>query len=87
MSIETEENKQLLAQKGWNSCSSSYLKKWKKEELIEHIRRLEHNWAGSIWQVNLIIQRLENACKYIKEQGVSLEEINKIISVEGENRM
>lgn len=76
---------ELLAQRGWNSFSSSYLKKWKKEELIEHIRILENNWAGTIWQVNLIRERLENACKYIKEQGVSLENINKIISVEGEN--
>lgn len=85
MNIESEENRQLLAQKGWNSFSTSYLKKWKKEELIEHIRILEHNWAGEIWGSNLIRKRLENACDYIKEQDVPLEKINKIISVEGEN--
>ena len=85
INIISNENIELLAQKGWKPVSTSYLKKWKKEELIEHIRILEHNWAGEIWGSNLIRKRLENACNYIKEQDVPLEKINKIISVEGEN--
>lgn len=85
INIVSNENIELLTQKGWKPVSTSYLKKWKKEELIEHIRILEHNWAGEIWGSNLIRKRLKNACNYIKEQDVPLEKINKIISIEGEN--
>ena len=77
--------RELLLQQGWLPLSISYLKSYKKDDLIEQIRILEHNWAGAIWGNNLIRKRLENACDYLKQKGLTLEEINKIISVEGEN--
>ena len=77
MNIESEENRLLLAQKGWNSFSTSYLKKWKKEELIEHIRILEHNWAGEIWGSNLIRKRLEKKHRNISEFYIIQKEKKK----------
>ena len=75
-----------LAQRGWKVYADGYYKGQKKDDLIDQIRCLEHNWAGEIWGNDLLRRRLENACNYLKQQGLSLEEVNKIISVEGENR-
>ena len=82
MKCETIPN---LKTKGWKPKSYNSLMSYKKVDLIEEIRCLEHNWSGEIWGSNLIQKRLENACEYLKQQGLSVNEINKIISVEGEN--
>ena len=75
-----------LKSHGYHTRENSTLKGLNKEQLIDIIRCLEHNWAGAIWRADLLSARLKNACDYLKKQGVQLEEINKIISVEGENR-
>ena len=74
-----------LDQRGWKVYADGSYKGQKKDYLIDQIRCLEHNWAGEIWGNNLLRRRLENACNYLEQQGLSLEEINKIISVKGEN--
>lgn len=74
-----------LAKRGWKVMSDGYYKRWKKDEIIEQLRCLEHNWAGEIWGNELLRERLQNACRHLKEQGYSLEEVNHIIAVEGEN--
>ena len=73
-----------LGLRGQRVYSDGSLKSFTKDQLIDEIRCLEHNYAGEIWGSNLLSKRLENVCNYLKEQGLSLEEINKIISVEGE---
>lgn len=76
---------EYLGLRGQKVYSDSYLKSFTKDQLIDEIRCLEHNYAGEIWGSNLLQKRLENACNYLKQQGLSLEEVNKIIAVEGEN--
>ena len=75
---------EYLGLKGQRVYSDGSLNSFTKDRLIDEIRCLEHNYAGEIWGSNLLSKRLENVCNYLKEQGLSLEEINKIISVEGE---
>lgn len=74
-----------LGSRGQRVYSDSYLKSFTKDQLIDEIRCLEHNYAGEIWGSILLQKRLENTCNYLKQQGLSLEKINKIISIEGEN--
>lgn len=76
---------EYLGLRGQKVYSDSSLRSFTKGYLIEHIRCLEHNYAGEIWRSNLLQKRLENACNYLKQQGLSVDEINKIIAVEGEN--
>lgn len=83
MKCETIPNLKI---RGWKSKSYNSLMSYKKVDLVEKIRCLEHNWSGEIWKCNLLQKRLENACDYLKEQGLSLDKINKIISVEREYR-
>jgi len=73
-----------LRLRGQRVYSDGSLNSFTKDRLIDEIRCLEHNYAGEIWGNNLLAKRLENVCNYLKKQGLSLEEINKIISVEGE---
>lgn len=81
--IEIDINKHLKA-RGQRIYSDGTLKSFTKEQLIDEIRCLEHNYAGEIWGSNLLSKRLENVCTYLQRKGLSLDEINKIISVEGE---
>ena len=83
MEISNEDKLQLKKQ-GWYPSATKTLFYKTKEELINYARCLEHNWAGEIWGNELLRARLKNACDYIKSTGVSLEELNKIISVKGE---
>lgn len=73
-----------LKKRGWNVYADSYYKHWKKDELIEQIRNVEHNYATEIWGCELLTRRLENICIYLKKQGLSMKEINKIIAVDRE---
>ena len=45
------------------------LMQYKKKDLVEIIRMLEHNWAGSIKATELQSRRLENFYNYYKEIG------------------
>ena len=74
-----------LAKRGQKVYSDSYLKSFRKEQLIDEIRCLEHNFANEVWGCELLTKRLENVCEYLKQQGLSLEEINKILKVEDYN--
>lgn len=52
--------------------SDSTLKSWKKEDLIEHIRILEHNWASAE-------ESLNNQANYLQDKVVlSREEYEKL---------
>ena len=75
-----------LAKRGQKVYSDSYLKSFTKEQLIDEIRCLEHNFANEVWGSELLTKRLENVCEYLKQQGYQLDQINQIISIEGENR-
>lgn len=86
MSVSYINDYPSLSKRGWKVYADGYYKGQKKDDLIDQIRCLEHNWAGEIWGSELLTKRLENVCEYLKQQGLSLEEINHIISVEGENR-
>lgn len=59
----------VLEQEGWKLPSNNTLSQMKKTELIEIIRMLEHNWAGSIKATTLQSRRLENFYNYYKEIG------------------
>lgn len=57
----------VLEQKGWKLPTNATLSGYKKTELLDIIRCLEHNWAGSIKATELQSRRLENFYKYYKE--------------------
>lgn len=59
----------VLEQNGWKLPSNNTLRKTKKIDLVEIIRMLEHNWAGSIKATELQSRRLENFYNYYKEIG------------------
>lgn len=59
----------VLEQNGWKLPSNNTLKKYKKIDLLEIIRMLEHNWAGELKANMLQNKRLENFYDYYKEKG------------------
>ena len=59
----------VLEQNGWKLPSNNTLKQYKKTDLLEIIRMLEHNWAGSIKATELQSRRLENFYNYYKNIG------------------
>ena len=59
----------VLEEEGWKSLSTSTLLGYKKDVLIQMIRMLEHNWAGSIKAATLQSRRLENFYNYYKDIG------------------
>jgi len=71
----------VLEQNGWKLPSNNTLKGYKKQQLIEIVRMLEHNWAGEIKANMLQNKRLENFYNYYKEKGQE-ELFSKIIDKE-----
>jgi len=65
--IYNQDNDYVLQRDGWNSLSDSTLNSYKKADLIDIIRCLEHNWAGSLKAVELQSRRLENFYNYCKD--------------------
>lgn len=61
--------KKILANKVY---SDSTLKKWSKEDLIEHIRILEHNWACAEENLN---NSAKNSEKIFYEQKTEIERL------------
>lgn len=59
----------VLEQEGWKLPQNQTLMQYKKKDLVEIIRMLEHNWAGSIKATELQSRRLENFYNYYKEIG------------------
>ena len=52
--------------------SDSTLKRWKKEDLIEHIRILEHNWASA---EDSLANSVKNSEKIFFEQKAEIERL------------
>ena len=61
----------VLENEGWKLPQDQTLISghYKKKDLVEIIRMLEHNWAGSIKTTTLQSRRLENFYNYYKEIG------------------
>ena len=59
----------VLENEGWELPSNHTLAQYKKVDLVEIIRMLEHNWAESIKATTLQSRRLENFYNYYKEIG------------------
>ena len=66
--------KKILANKVY---SNSTLKKWSKEELIEQIRILEHNWSCAEESLN---NSAKNSDEIFAEQKDEIEELKQAIS-------
>lgn len=58
-----------LGEEGWKLPSNATLKQYRKDELVDIIRMLEHNWAGSIKQNILQQKRLKNFYNYYQQIG------------------
>lgn len=76
---------ELLQRQGWKMYQDSTLKGWKKTDLVDFIRCLEHNWAVSEWGNELLRRRLEKVLNYLHEQGLTIEQTNEILRLEEEN--
>lgn len=59
MSIYDLDEKKVLRQAGWRIYSDSTLKSMTKDELIDQIKCLQHNWAGAIEVSKLQSYRLK----------------------------
>lgn len=59
MSIYDLDKKEVLKQAGWRIYSDSTLKSMTKDELIDQIKCLQHNWAGAIEASELQSYRLQ----------------------------
>lgn len=70
---EKTKRKKILANRIYSDAT---LKKWKKEDLIEEIRILEHNWAAAEEALN---NSAKNSEKIITEQKAEIERLKKQI--------
>ena len=68
--------KKILANKVYSDIT---LKKWTKEELIEQIRILEHNWSCSEENFN---NSVKNSEKIFAEQKVEIEQLTEALANE-----
>lgn len=75
----------VLEQNGWKLPTNGTLSKYKKVELLEIIRMLEHNWAGELKANMLQNKRLENFYNYYKSIGEE-ELFTKLTSKEFEEK-
>ena len=69
--MEEKKSKKILANRVY---SDSTLKKWKKEDLIEQIRILEHNWAAAEESLN---NSAKNSEKLLAEQKAEIERLER----------
>ena len=66
-------SKKILANRVY---SDTTLKKWSKEDLIEHIRILEHNWSCA---EETLYNSVKNSEKIFYEQKAEIELLSKVI--------
>lgn len=66
---EKTKRKKILANRVYSDAT---LKKWKKEDLIEQIRILEHNWATAEEALN---NSAKNSEKLLSEQKAEIERL------------
>ena len=69
MSIYDTKNEDALRTQGWKSYKDSTLKSMSKDDLIDQIRCLEHNWAGEIKANKLLSYRLKRFADVLTENG------------------
>lgn len=75
MDVYDVPNEVALKLRGWKQKADGTYKGLKKEYLIEEIRCLEHNWAGSIKANELLSWRLERSMEEINALKKAIEEI------------
>ena len=73
--------KRILANRVY---SNETLKRWKKEDLIEHIRILEHNWSCAEESYN---NAVKNSDKIFAEQKAEIERLKTFIDFKTANVM
>lgn len=59
----------ILKKNGWKERKDNTYKSMKKEDLIEYIRCLEHNWAGALKGSELLSERLKKFSDYFDAIG------------------
>lgn len=69
MSVYDLSDYYILTKNGWKERKDSTYKSMKKEDLIDNIRCLEHNWAGSLKASELLSQRLKKFDDYFNAIG------------------
>ena len=83
MSIYDAKNEDALKTQGWKSYKDSTLKSMSKDDLIDQIRCLEHNWAGEIKANKLLSYRLKCFLDVLEKNGHP-EKFNQICALPGE---
>lgn len=81
--IYDTENKDALATQGYKPYKDSTLKSMSKDDLIDQIRCLEHNWAGEIKANKLLSYRLKCFFDILEKTGHP-ELFGQICSLPGE---
>lgn len=77
---------EILSRNGWKDRTNNTYKSMKKEELIDYIRCLEHNWAGSLKENELLSHILKNFANYFNSIGQP-DMFRKISMVEEERHL
>lgn len=79
--VKITENEVVISKKKYILANKVYsdttLKSWKKEDLIEHIRILEHNWASAEECLNNQAKNCEMLLKQIRKE--TAREILKLL--------
>ena len=83
MSIYDGKNEDALKTQGWRSYKDSTLKSMSKDDLIDQIRCLEHNWAEEIKANKLLSYRLKCFLDVLEKNGHP-EKFNQICALPGE---
>lgn len=83
MSVYDLSDYYILAKNGWRKKENSIYKSKKKEDLIDYINMLEHNWAGALKSNELLIEKLKNFDKdnLLKRQKLFVEYLQNYIDV------
>lgn len=69
MSVFDINDYDILVKNGWKHRELSTYKSMKKDNLVDFIRCLEHNWAGSLKANELLSARLKKFCDYFEAIG------------------
>lgn len=81
--IYDAENKDALATQGYKQYKDNTLKSMSKDDLIDQIRILEHNWAGEIKSNKLLSYRLKCFLDVLDKNGHP-EKFSQICALPGE---
>ena len=81
--IYDAENKDALATQGYKPYKDNTLKSMSKDDLIDQIRILEHNWAGEIKSNKLLSYRLKCFLDVLDKNGHP-EKFSQICALPGE---